>query len=61
MTAREARHKIAQKYAKERAKEEATKQRNWQKMLKAEKAELHKRGVAARKAERLRKKEVLQL
>jgi UDP-2,3-diacylglucosamine pyrophosphatase LpxH len=61
LTAREARHKIAQKYAKERAKEEATKQRNWQKMLNAEKAELHKRGVAARKAERLRKKEVLQL
>jgi hypothetical protein len=30
-------------------------------MLRTEKAELYKRGVAARKAERLRKKEILQL
>jgi hypothetical protein len=59
LTAREARHKIAQKYAKKRAKEEAIKQRNWQKIFKAEKTELHKRSVAARKTKRLRKKEAL--
>ena len=61
LTTHEARHKIAEKHAKERAKEEAKKQRSWAKIVRADKIELHKRGVAARKAERMRKKEVLRL
>jgi hypothetical protein len=61
LTVHEARHKITEKHAKERTKEEAHKQRNWQKILNAEKTDLHRRGITARKAERLRKKEILRL
>ena len=61
LTVNEARHKIAEKQAKERAKDQAKKERNWRILRNAEKAELHKRGVTARKAERERKKELLRL
>ena len=61
LTVAEAKQKIKEKLAKEQALLQAQKDRQIKKLRKAEMDLLHRQGVNARKAERLRKKQVLEL